>query len=52
MTNDISDGRPVHRDRHAVKAGDLTDAEVALIATAEVPVEHGHLDDELKHWHP
>ena len=40
------------RDRRVVSAGELTDAEVALIAAAEVPAEHAHLDDELKHWHP
>jgi len=28
----------------------LTDEEVALIATAEVPPEHAHLDDEIKDW--
>ncbi len=40
------------RDRRVVSAGELTDAEVALIAAAEVPAEHAHLDDELKHWRP
>ena len=40
------------RDRRVVSAGELTDAEVALVAAAEVPVEHAHLDDELKHWRP
>ena len=40
------------RDRRVVSAGELTDAEVALVAAAEVPAEHAHLDDELKHWHP
>jgi prevent-host-death family protein len=40
------------RDRRVVSAGELTDAEVALVAAAEVPAEHAHLDDELKHWRP
>ena len=40
------------RDRRVVIAGELTDAEVALVAAAEVPAEHAHLDDELKHWRP
>jgi hypothetical protein len=31
-------------DRRVLQAGDLTDAEVALIAKAEVPAEHAHLD--------
>jgi len=40
------------RDRRVVLAGQLTDEEVALIADAEVPAEHAHLDEELRHWHP
>jgi prevent-host-death family protein len=40
------------RDRHVIKAGELTDNEVALIATAEVPAEYAHLDEELTDWHP
>ena len=40
------------RERRVVSAGGLTEAEVALIAAAEVPAEHAHLDDELKHWRP
>ena len=40
------------RDRQVLKAGDLTDAEIALIAKAEVPAEHAHLDEELKDWRP
>jgi hypothetical protein len=39
------------RDRQAIKAGALTDDEIALIATAEVPAEYAHLDDELEDWH-
>jgi hypothetical protein len=44
--------RLTRRDRRVVTAGDLTDAEVVLIAADEVPAEHAHLDDELKHWLP
>jgi len=40
------------RDRRVVQAGELTDEEVALIAAAEVPAEHAHLDAELKDWRP
>jgi prevent-host-death family protein len=40
------------RDRRVVKAGALTDEEVSLIAKAEVPAEHAHLDEELKDWQP
>ena len=40
------------RERRVVSAGELTEAEVALIAAADVSAEHAHLDDELKHWRP
>jgi len=40
------------RDRRAVRAEDLTEEEIALIARAEVPAEYAHLDEELKDWHP
>ncbi len=40
------------RDRRVIKAGELTDEEVALIASAEVPAEYAHLDEELKNWRP
>jgi Antitoxin Phd_YefM, type II toxin-antitoxin system len=40
------------RDRRVVRAGELTDEEVALIARAEVPPEHAHLDEEVKNWRP
>jgi prevent-host-death family protein len=40
------------RDRRAVRAGELTDEEVALIAKAEVPAEYAHLDEEIKDWRP
>jgi PHD/YefM family antitoxin component YafN of YafNO toxin-antitoxin module len=38
-------------DRRVIQAGELTNEEVALIAKAEVPAEHAHLDEELKDWH-
>ena len=38
------------RDRRVIAAGELTEDEIALIAKAEVPAEHAHLDDELKDW--
>ncbi len=44
--------RLMSRQRRVVSAGDLTKAEVALIAMAEVPAEHAHLDDELADWRP
>lgn len=40
------------RDRRVIRAGELTDEEVALIAKAEVPAEYAHLDEELKDWRP
>ena len=40
------------RDRRVVRAGALTDEEVALIAAAEVPAEHAQLDEEIKDWRP
>jgi prevent-host-death family protein len=40
------------RDRRVVRAGELTDEEVALIASAEVPAEYAHLDEDLKNWRP
>lgn len=36
------------RDRRVVMAGELTEEERALIAAAEVPAEHTHLDAELE----
>jgi len=44
--------RLTRRDRRVVPAGELTDAEIALIAAAEVPAEHAYLDEELTHWRP
>ena len=40
------------RDRIVIRAGELTEEEIAQIAKAEVPAEHAHLDEELKDWHP
>ena len=40
------------RDRRALAAEELTEAEVALIAAAEVPAEHAHLDAELANENP
>jgi prevent-host-death family protein len=38
------------RDRQAIAAGDLSDAQVEAIRNAKVPDQHAHLDDELKDW--
>lgn len=40
------------RDRRVVAAEDLTEAELELIARAEVPPEYAHLDAELDGWKP
>jgi Antitoxin Phd_YefM, type II toxin-antitoxin system len=40
------------RDRRVVRTGEFSDADIALIANAEVPAEHAHLDEELKDWRP
>lgn len=44
--------RLLRRDRRVIRAGDLTEEEIALIAQAEVPAEYAYLDEELKDWHP
>jgi len=36
------------RDRRVVTVRELTDAEIELIAKAEVPSEYAYLDEELK----
>jgi prevent-host-death family protein len=36
------------RDRRVVRTGELSDADIALIAKAEVPAEYARLDEELK----
>ncbi len=40
------------RDERAFAAEELSEAELDAIARAEVPAEHGPLDDELKDWRP
>jgi len=40
------------RDRRVVRLEDFSDEEMALIAEANVPNEHAHLDAELKDWKP
>jgi PHD/YefM family antitoxin component YafN of YafNO toxin-antitoxin module len=40
------------RDRRVVRLEDFTDDEMKLIAQADVPAEHSHLDNELKDWKP
>jgi hypothetical protein len=44
--------RLASRERRAVAAEELSEAELALIAAAEVPPEHAHLDAELADWKP
>lgn len=40
------------RDRHAFRAEELSEADIALIGKAEAPAEHAHLDEELGDWQP
>lgn len=40
------------RDRRVVRLEDFSEGEMALIAQADVPSDHAHLDDELKDWQP
>ena len=40
------------RDRRVLRAGELTDEDVVLIAAAEVPAEYAHLDGEREDWRP
>jgi prevent-host-death family protein len=40
------------RDRRVVRLEEFTDEEMALIANADVPAEHAHLDVELEDWRP
>ncbi len=44
--------QPKKRDRRVLVAGELTDDERELIAQAEVPEKHAHLDAELRGWLP
>jgi len=36
------------RDRRVIRTGEMTDAEIALIAKAEVPAEQAYFDEESK----
>ena len=40
------------RDRRAFRAEELSEADLALIAQAEVPAEYDYLDEELGDLHP
>ena len=40
------------RNRRVVRAEDLSDQQLGLIAEAKVPAEYGHLDAELEDWKP
>ena len=40
------------RDCRVVRLEDFSEQEIALIAQAEEPAEHAHLDAELKDWNP
>ena len=40
--------RLTRRDREVLRAGDLSDADLAAIAGAEMDPQHAHLDAELK----
>ena len=40
------------RDRQAVRPEELSPAEIALIAAAEMPEGHAAFDSELKGWAP
>ncbi len=44
--------RLTRRDRRVLAAGELMQAEISLIAAAEVPAEQTHLDKELEDWRP
>ena len=40
------------RDRRAFRAEELSEADIALIAKAEMAAEHAHFDEELGDWQP
>jgi PHD/YefM family antitoxin component YafN of YafNO toxin-antitoxin module len=44
--------RLIRRARRALCPEDLTEADLDLIAKAEVPAEYAHLDAELADWKP
>ena len=39
-------------DRRALRAEELTDQEIELVAQAESPIEHTYLDAEIENWEP
>ena len=41
-----------NRDRRAIWAGELTEDDIALVAKAEMPAGHEHLNAELADWRP
>ncbi|HWK46786.1 MAG TPA: type II toxin-antitoxin system prevent-host-death family antitoxin [Stellaceae bacterium] len=42
--------RLTSRDRRVIRPEELSENEIALIAQAEVPADHTHLDAELADW--
>ena len=40
------------RDRRALRAEELSEADLAAIAASEMSPEHSHLDEELGDWSP
>ena len=40
------------RDRRAFRTENLSEADIAMVAKAEVPPGHAHLDEELGDWQP
>lgn len=44
--------RLTRRDRRVIRPEQLTQEQAALIAQAEVPAEHAHLDAEAADWQP
>ncbi|MEA2740510.1 MAG: hypothetical protein QOH05_3817 [Acetobacteraceae bacterium] len=45
-------GRLMRRDRRAIQPEELSEQDLALIAAADVPPEHAHLDAEAADWKP
>ena len=43
-------GAEESRDRRAFRTEELSEADIALIAKAEMAPEHAHLDEELGDW--
>lgn len=44
--------RLARRDRRVLRPEELTEGQAALVARAEVPTEHAHLDAEVGTWRP